>query len=75
MIYISDLQQLVASWLERMGNSSQPLPYRDAIGECLYDLNNLIDKSLIEEADYQEMLEEWDADNFLSSSEAPEAIA
>ena len=48
MIYISDLQQLVASWLERMGNSSQPLPYRDAIGECLYDLNNLIDKSLIE---------------------------
>lgn len=75
MIYISDLQNLVSSWLERLGDSSQPLPYRDALNECIYDLNNLIDHSLIEEADYQDMLESWNADNYLSSLEAHEAVA
>lgn len=75
MIYISDLQQLVSQWLERMGNPIQSFEYKNALNECVDDLNNLIEKSLEEEIDYKEAMESWEADNYLSSIEAHEAIA
>lgn len=75
MIYITDLQFLVSSWLDRLGDPSQPLAYKDALNECIYDLNNLIDRSLTEELDYKDMLESWQADNYLSSLEAHESAA
>lgn len=75
MVYISDLQQLVSQWLERMGNPIQSFEYKNALNECVDDLNNLIEKSLEEEIDYKEAMESWEADNYLSSIEAHEAIA
>lgn len=73
MIYVSDLQQLVSQWLDRLDNPTQPQSYKDALGECIYELNKLIDKSIEEELDYKDALDSWDADNFLSSLEAHEA--
>ena len=58
MIYITDLEQLSLSWTERMTDSSQPIPYRDALNECVYELNKLINKAIEEELNYQQALAE-----------------
>lgn len=57
MICISDLQQLIAQWIDRLGNNLQPFDYRNGINECINDLNLLIEKSVNEELDYQDMLD------------------
>ena len=75
MICVSDLQQLISSWQERMGKQTHPLEYKNALSECIYDLNQLINHSIEEELDYKEMLDSWEADNYLSSIEAHEAVA
>ena len=75
MIYISDIQQLADKWTERMNNPTQSFDYKNAISECIYDLNQLINHSIEEELDYKEMLDSWEADNYLSSIEAHEAVA
>ena len=75
MIYISDIQQLANTWTERMNNPTQSFDYKNAISECIYDLNQLINHSIEEELDYKEMLDSWEADNYLSSIEAHEAVA
>lgn len=75
MIYVSDVQHLISQWLLRADNFSQPAPYRDALKECAYDLSSLINSSLMEELDYKEILESWEADDYLSTIEAHEAMA
>lgn len=75
MVYISDLQELVSQWIERMRNTSQPVPYRDALNECVYELNSIIDKALSIEADSQQMLDEQWADAYLSGLESDEFAA
>lgn len=75
MITISDIQQLIASWTERRDTSFQPSPYKDAISECIYELNQLIAHSIDEELSYQEYLDSWTADDYLSAMEAHEQIA
>lgn len=75
MLYITDVQQLVSHWLERLETETQPQAYRDALSDCIYDLHSLVDKALMEELDYKEMLEEQYADSYLSSSEAHERVA
>lgn len=75
MIYISDLQQLLSQWQERAKSDSQPTFYKDALNDCVYELNSLIEKSVLEDADYEDMLEEIEADNYLSSVEAHESFA
>lgn len=75
MVYINDLQQIVSIWLERVKNPSQPFEYKNALNECIDDLNSLIEKSIEEEIDYKDALESWEADEFLSSMEAHEAVA
>ena len=75
MIYISDLQQLADEWTERLNNPAQSFEYKNALSECIYDLNQLINHSIEEELDYKEMLDSWEADNYLSSIEAHEAVA
>lgn len=64
MIWISDIQQLVSNWQERLDNPSQPSSYKDALSECIYDLNCLINDKLIEE------MTEQDAKDYLASQEA-----
>ena len=46
MVYISDLQPLINSWQERLHNQYQPTPYKDALSECIYDLNQCINNSI-----------------------------
>ena len=75
MVYISDLQQLLSQWQERAKSGSQPTFYKDALNDCVYELNSLIEKSVLEDADYEDMLEEIEADNYLSSVEAHESFA
>ena len=75
MICVSDLQQLISSWQERMSKQAHPFEYKSALSECIYDLNQLINHSIEEELDYKEMLDSWEADNYLSSIEAHEEVA
>lgn len=67
MIYISDVQQLADKWTERMNNPSQSLEYKDALSECIYELNQLINKTLINEMteeDARQYILEQDADYY-----------
>ena len=64
MIWISDIQQLVNSWQERLDSPVQPSSYKDALSECIYDLNKLINDKLIEE------MTEQDAKDYLASQDA-----
>ena len=78
MIYISDVQQLADKWTERMNNPSQSFDYRNALSECIYDLNQLINKTLLDEMteeDAREYMLSQEADDYLSSEEAYYATA
>lgn len=75
MITVSDLQQVITKWQERTDSLSQPFAYKNGISECIYDLNQLINHSIEEELDYQDMVDSWNADEYLSSMEAHEAVA
>lgn len=76
---ITDLRNLISQWTERMGNNAQPLPYRDALGECIYELNCLINKVLqdemMTEQDALDYILSQEADSYLSSLEAHEHVA
>jgi len=56
MINVSDLQQVITGWQERVNSPTQPFAYKNGIGECIYDLNSLINKSIEEELSYQDAL-------------------
>lgn len=75
MITVSDIQQLIASWAKRLDTSFQPSPYKDALSEYIYELNQLVTNSIDEELSYQEYLDSWAADDYLSTMEAHEQIA
>ena len=74
MVSIGDLQELVSQWTERMGNTIHPLPYRDALNECIYELNTILTKAIEEEYDDQQALAEDAADKYLASMEAYEDV-
>lgn len=74
MIYVSDLQQLTNLWQERMHNASQPFDYKEGINECLYDLNQLINRSIDEDMTYEDFLEQ-EADKYLSNADSNGAVA
>jgi hypothetical protein len=72
MIYISDIQQLADKWTERMNNPTQSFDYKNALSECIYELNQLINKTLLDELteeDARQYLLEQEADSYLSSEE------
>lgn len=74
MITVSDIQQLINKWQERVDNPSQPFAYKNGIGECIYDLNQLILHSIQEELSYEDFLS-MEADSYLSSLESHEKVA
>lgn len=74
MIYVNELQQLLAGWNERLNNPVQSSSYKDALSDCIYDLNQLINHSIEEEFDYKDFLA-CEADAYLSTIEAHEAAA
>lgn len=72
MIYISDIQQLADKWTERMNNPAQSFDYRNALSECIYELNQLINKTLLDEMteeDARDYILSQEADSYLSSEE------
>ena len=73
MIYISDLQQLADKWTGRMNNPAQSFEYKNALSECIYELNQLIDRTLLDEMteeDAREYILSQEADAYISSEEA-----
>jgi len=78
MIYISDIQQLADKWTERMNNPAQSFDYRNALSECIYELNQLINHSILDELteeDASDYLHSQEADDYLSTMEAHEPAA
>ena len=72
MIYISDIQQLADKWTERMNNPAQSFEYKNALSECIYELNQLIDRTLLDEMteeDARDYILSQEADDYLSSEE------
>ena len=72
MIYISDIQQLADKWTERMNNPAQSFDYKNALSECIYDLNQLINKTLLDqmtEEDARDYILSQEADSYISCEE------
>lgn len=72
MIYINDLQQLADKWTERMSNPTQSFDYKNALSECIYELNQLINNTLLDEMteeDARDYILSQQADSYLSSEE------
>jgi len=69
MIYISDIQQLTDKWTERMNNPTQSFDYKNALSECIYELNQLVNKTLLDE------MTEEDARDYILSQEADSYIS
>ena len=72
MIYINDIQQLADKWTERMNNPTQSSDYKIALSECTYELNQLVNKALLDEMteeDAREYILSQEADDYLSSEE------
>lgn len=76
MLYESDVRGLLQQWEARLNcpEADDAPEYRDALRDCIFDLNNLLSKSIEEELSYQDFLE-MQADSYLSSEEAHEKAA
>jgi hypothetical protein len=76
MPFQSDIVSLLSQWKERALNESYSDQYRDAVNDCIYELNDIVRKRMMEEAvdrmsdeDIKQYFEEIDADSYISSSE------
>ena len=58
MLYESDVANLLSQWQERLNSNVDEVPYRDCLNDCIYDLNNLMDKNFAEEALANESFEQ-----------------
>lgn len=74
MITVNDCQQLADKWTERMNNPTQSFDYKNALSECIYELNQLINHSIEEELTYQDFLD-MEADSHISNLEPEEFYA
>ena len=74
MITISDCQQLVNKWMERVQNPLHSFDYKNALLECVDELNHLINHSIEEELLYQDYLD-MEAGNYLSTMKDYEETA
>lgn len=83
MIIERNIESLLSQWKERLSNESYSEEYRCALGECMYDLSNILEKTKQEEQqNLQEVLDslpskeaedylmQQEADDYLSSLEA-----
>jgi hypothetical protein len=76
MPFQSDIVSLLSQWKKRALNESYSDQYRDAVNDCIYELNDIVRKRMMEEAvdrmtdeDIKQYFEEIDADSYISSSE------
>lgn len=78
MIHVSDLQQLINSWQARVDSPVHPSSYKDGVMDCIYELNQLINHSILNEfteEDARDYFLSQEADNYLSTMEAHEPAA
>ena len=88
MIIEDNISSLLSQWKKRLSNESYSEEYRCALGECMYDLQNILDKiKEEEEANLQEVianlpfkevedyLMQQEADEYLASMEAHDSSA
>jgi len=61
MIYEEDLKSLIDDWQKRLKDKTQPFSYRDALGECIMELNNILKKSEEDDLDYIDYLKDKEA--------------
>lgn len=66
MIYISDLQQLLNSWMNKRDTYPFTSPYRDALCDCIYELSDFISRNIDDQLSYQDLIDS-EADEYLSS--------
>lgn len=83
MIAEKNISTLLSQWKERLNKNSYSEDYKCCLGECMYDLQNLLEKIKQEEEnnlqevidslpplDAEEYLKELEADEYLASLEA-----
>jgi len=88
MIVEDNIRSLLSQWKERLSNESYSEEYRCALGECMYDLQNILDKIKKEEAanlqevianlpskEVEDYLMQQEADEYLASMEAHDSSA
>ena len=87
IIQESTLSSLLSQWKERLSDEQYSEEYRCALGECLYDLQNLIDNtpsdqefmqdviSRLPSSEVEDYLRGLEADEELSMMEAHETVA
>lgn len=71
MIYNTALNGLLSQWQCRL-HQKYDASYKDALNDCIYELNQLINNNMIEEMADQEAYEYYtsqEADDFLASME------
>ena len=59
MIYVSDINKLISEWTVRLRDHSLPPQYRDALFDCCFDLNKLLEQSIEDELASKESFEQW----------------
>lgn len=74
MITVYDCQQIVNKWTERAQNPLHSFDYKNALSECINELNQLISHSIEEELSYQDYLD-MEADSYLSAMKNYEETA
>ena len=72
MIYDSDINRLLSQWETRL--SHQTPDYKTALGECIYDLKCLMNKSFEEEALASEAFLQQLDENYLEVLEAHDKL-
>lgn len=87
IIQEKDLSSLLSSWKERLSDEKYSEEYRCALGECMYDLQNLInntpnDQEFLQDvianlptSEVEDYLMGLEADEELSRMEAHETVA
>ena len=68
MLYLSDFNQLLASWQQRIASAQPNSDYFIALQECVSDLQRLLDRSMEEALSYEEYLSQ-EADYYISCEE------
>ena len=79
MITERNINSLLSQWKKRLSNEEYSEEYRCALGECMYDLQNLLEKiKEEEEANLQEVianLPSKEVEDYLMQQEADEYLA
>lgn len=79
MIAEKNISSLLSQWKERLSKNSYSEDYKCCLGECMYDLQNLLEKIKQEEDDnLQEVLANLpskEAEEYLLGLEADEYLA